>query len=253
MADLELIERLNRHYGKRSTITEGKKLFAINEALDPDNIQKAITDSLASLGPAFTMYFDFGLPADVVLLYIDVCNFSTRFSDLDGEEIGDYFDAYYDIVIPIIYKYGGEVDKIMGDGIICIFGPPFRTNKLNDNITNADQCAKEIVRATINSRFESKIAMHSGTIHYFKNKTGLYKEFTIIGKPVTELFRLESISIEKRINYYDNTAIRSFYSNKIAVSSHSSIKPAEWTHVSGKVENLKGVSFENFFSIRYNS
>ena len=45
--------------------------------------------------------------------------------------------------------------------------------------------------------------MHCGTINYFKNKTGLYHEFTMIGKPLTELFRLESVSIDERINYYE--------------------------------------------------
>ena len=68
-------------------------------------------------------------------------------------------------------------------------------------------------------KFASKVAIHSGTINYFKNKTGLYKEFTLIGKPLTELFRLESISIDQRINYYDETDIRPYYSELISPSS----------------------------------
>ena len=60
------------------------------------------------MGPSFTRYFDLGLPAEVVLLFIDVCSFSTRYSHLKGEEIAKYFDKYYDIIIPIIYEYGGR-------------------------------------------------------------------------------------------------------------------------------------------------
>lgn len=252
MANLDLIKRLNSNYGKRSPIERETRLFSINESLDPDNIQKAISNLIANLGPVFTQYFDFGLPADVVLLFVDVCGFSTRFDGLDGEEISEYFDEYYDLVIPIIYKYGGEIDKIMGDGIICVFGPPFQDLSLVQNIVKADQCSKEIIKATKDNKFASKVAIHSGTINYFKNKTGLYKEFTLIGKPLTELFRLESISIDQRINYYAETDIRNYYSELISPSSSFVSRPAEWTHYSKPIADLKGVNYSQFFSIKHN-
>ena len=252
MANLDLINQLNNIYGKSSPITRETRLFSLNESLDPDNIQKAISDSIANLGPVFTEYFDFGLPADVVLLFVDVCDFSTRFSELNGDEIGKYFDEYYDIVIPIIYKYGGEIDKIMGDGIVCIFGPPFQDVPLIDNISEANKCSKEIIKSTQNTKFSSKVAIHCGTINYFKNKTGFYKEFTMIGKPLTELFRLESISIDQRINYYDDTDIRRYYQGLFTTSALSSSARPDWTHYSKEVGNLKGVAFTHFFSIKYN-
>lgn len=188
MANLDLIKRLNEEYGKTSPIRLQTKLFAINEAIDPERIEKALPDSLASMGIAYTRYFDFGLPADVVLLFIDVCSFSTRFGDLSGFEVSNFFDEYYDIVIPIIYRYKGEVDKIIGDGIICVFGQPFDEAPLDQLIINANVCAKEIILKTRGTNFSSKVAFHCGRINYFKNKTGYYKEFTIVGKPLTELF-----------------------------------------------------------------
>lgn len=252
MANLDLIKRLNDHYGKNSKIVRETRLFSINEALDPDNFQKAISDSIGNLGIEFSRYFDLGLPADVVLLYIDVCGFSTRFSDLDGEEIGEYFDVYYDLVIPIIYNYGGEIDKIMGDGIICIFGPPFQDISIEENIRKAEKCAKDIIKATKGTKFASKVAMHNGTINYFKNKTGLYKEFTVIGKPLTELFRLESVSIDECVNYYDGTEIRDYFEELISKFSSSTYKPVVWTHCINPIDNLKGVNYNRFFSIELN-
>ena len=252
MANLELIKSLNKHYSKDSSIKSQVKLFSLNEALDPENIQKAIEDSLASMGPEFTMYFDLGLSAEVALLFIDVCHFSTRYSHLLGEEIGEYFDQYYDIVIPMIYKYGGEIDKIMGDGIICIFGPPFTGQYLTDNISNADKCAKEIIKKTRGTEYTSKVAFHCGSINYFKNKTGLYKEFTMIGKPLTELFRLESVSIDETINYYDGSDIRNFYCVKIDQSSiRNPFSKSEWLHSSHNIE-LVGVSFDKYYTIKFN-
>jgi class 3 adenylate cyclase len=251
MANLDLIRKLNEQYDKNSPILNETRLFAINEAFDPDKIEKALLDSLAQMGPLYSGYFDLGLPANVALLFIDVCGFSTRFSHLDGEEIALFFDGYYDVIIPIIYEHGGEVDKIIGDGIICVFGPPFLTDDINENIKRADKCAKAIIKATKGKDYSSKVAFHCGNINYFKNKTVHYKEFTMVGKPLTELFRLESISIDERVNYYDGSGIRQHY-EPILVSASSGTTKAEWTHSIHAVPALTGITFNHFHSIRYN-
>jgi class 3 adenylate cyclase len=203
MANLELIKKLNQKYNKSSPFTQSNKSFSLNESFDSRNIEASIQNNIHVLGSSYTTYFDEGKDAEVVLLYIDVCDFSTRFGHLSGIEIGQYFDNYYDKIIPIIYEYGGEIDKIIGDGIICVFGQPFLAKSIKDCIKEADKCAKKIIKETYNTnKFESKIAFHFGTINYFKNKSGFYNELTIVGKPLTELFRLESISENERINYF---------------------------------------------------
>lgn len=253
MANLDFIKRLNEQYGKQSPVRTEIRKFSINEAIDPNRLEKAITNSLASMGPSYAGYFDMGLPADVALLFIDVCSFSTRFGHLDGEDIATYFDKYYDVVIPIIYEHGGEIDKIIGDGIICIFGPPFLSNDIKQNIKKANDCAKAIIKATEGKDYSSKVAFHCGTINYFKNKTGLYKEFTMIGKPLTEIFRLESVSLDERVNYYGSTPIRSFYEDIFNKPSLASISTqTEWTHCNHQLPKLKGVDFSTYHSIKHN-
>lgn len=205
MANLELIKKLNQKYNKRSPFTISTKSFSLNESFDTRNIELSIQNNIKALGSNYSTYFEEGKDAEVVLLFIDICNFSTRFGHLNGKQISNFFDEYYDKIIPIIYKYGGEIDKIIGDGIICLFGQPFIQKTLQDCIKEADKCAKEIIKETCNTnKFESKIAFHYGKINYFKNKSGFYNELTVVGKPLTELFRLESISENERINYFVN-------------------------------------------------
>lgn len=203
MPNLELIKTLNRKYEKSSPFTRSVKNFSLNESINIDNLEYAFQDNIRSLGNNYIEYFARGKSTEIVLLFIDICDFSTRYSDLTSNEISDFFDEYYDLVIPIIYKYGGEIDKIIGDGIICIFGKPFLNLSLTDCIINADKCSKEIIESTSDSiKFSSKIAFHFGEINYFKNKSGFYNELTVVGKPLTELFRLESISEDSKINYF---------------------------------------------------
>ncbi|SDP86396.1 Adenylate and Guanylate cyclase catalytic domain-containing protein [Mucilaginibacter sp. OK268] len=255
MANLDAIKAWNNSYSKTSPITEKWNVDNnLNEAFDPDRIKKGFDLDIANLGPWYAGYFEMGLPANVALLFIDVCGFSTRFQDLDGEEIAEYFDKYYNEIIPIVYEFGGEIDKIIGDGIIAVFGPPFTTASHRHHIKQASHCAKRIVRKTKGTDFSSKVAFHAGTINYYQNKTGLYNEFTMIGKPITELFRLESIAEDECVNYYDDTDIRDYYLSIMQEPAPADAPKslAAWSHYSKPVTGVKGVDYKKFFRIEYN-
>lgn len=253
MANLDLIRKLNLNYGKQSAIADSDDIINLNEAFDPDIIEKGLDDAIARLGPNFIGCFEFGLSSDVAIIFIDVCSFSTRFAGLMGDEIGEYFDAYYDIVIPLIYKYGGEVEKVIGDGIIAIFGRPFLDADISECITNAARCSREIIKTTVNTDYSSKVALHSGKINYYRNKTGLYKEYTMIGKPLTELFRLESISENDCINYYEETPVDEYFSASTlpANAPASQRSQALWTQHSKAISGLKGVDYTKMSYISY--
>jgi hypothetical protein len=237
MANLRTIQRLNETYGKQSVIR--------NLDLDSKSLHESFTSALnrkfSNLGQGnlYTRHFQNRAPADLAFLFMDICSFSTRFSHLDGKGIANILDRYYKIVIPIIYKHGGEIDKIIGDGIICVFGPPFFEGNANQCIKQADLCAKEIISKTNSTIFYSKVAMHFGTVVYYNNTSVHYEEYTVVGKPVTELFRLESISMDKRVNYYSGV-------NKIDWYNIGLLEMG-WK-VSGPFStgNLKGVSYTTF-------
>lgn len=251
MANLELIKKLNQKYNKRSPFTLSSKSFSLNESFDVRNIESSIHNNIQTLGVNYSKYFDEGKDADVVLLFIDVCNFSTRFSHLDGKQISQYFDEYYDKIIPVIYQYGGEIDKIIGDGIICVFGQPFLTKSLDDCIIEADKCAKKIIMLTNEThKFESKIAFHFGTINYFKNKSGFYNELTIVGKPLTELFRLESISENERINYFVKYKYVQNWNDNINERPYDNIL-WDLEEIKDVPEKLKGVDYKYVQTNKY--
>ena len=247
MANLELIKKLNQKYNKKSPFTLSTKSFSLNESFDTRNIEASIQNNIRALGSNYTVYFDEGKDADVVLLFIDICDFSTRFGHLDGKQISQYFDEYYDMIIPIVYKYGGEIDKVIGDGIICLFGQPFLQMTLQECIKEADKCAKEIIVETYNSsRFESKIAFQYGTINYFKNKSGFYNELTVVGKPLTELFRLESISDNKRINYFVKYRYISNWNSELNDNTLWELE-----EIKDVPENLKGIDYKYVQTNKY--
>jgi hypothetical protein len=83
-----------------------------------------------------------------------------------------------------------------------IFGQPFLTDNKDSLFKKADKCAKDIIMLLRETDKEVKVALHDGYVMYYKNKTLNYVEYTVIGKPITELYRLESVALNNSISYY---------------------------------------------------
>jgi len=259
MADLKLIQELNRKYKKKSSLENVNLKEFVVEAFDrekvegnKDDLKKGFNspDFLTNLGVNYALYFDKGLSVNAALMYVDVCDFSTRQEQALGKEIAEYFHNYYDKVLPIIYKYGGEGEKIIGDGIICVFAPPFSDDNFEKNLESANVCAQEIIKETKGSEFSSKVALHDGIINYFQTKTNNYQDYTMIGKPLTELFRLESVSENESVNFYEGTKVYDLYSEQVQRAFYQRISGLTnfLYPISEKSVNLKGTDHSKVYS-----
>lgn len=182
--------------------------------------------------------------SDAFILYIDISGFSSKIKKWNREQLSKYLDEYYNIVFPIIYKYGGEVEKVMGDGIICFFGEPYIEQKWQENendyklrlANNVSECSVEIIAKLYKTDKEVKIAMSGGIIKFYKMKSEKYNEYTMIGQPLTDVYRLESISENNAINFYQDELSEK---NRLIKCGY------EWIYECHSISPpLKGVSFE---------
>lgn len=181
-----------------------KALFEryVNKRHIRESIQKNF--SMKDIGPRIAKKECF---SNVV--YIDITSFSNKVKDMYAKKISDYLDEYYSVTLPIIYKYSGQIDKIMGDGIIVIFSH-LLTPHINDREASdhAFHCSKEIIEELYLSEYESKAAIGSGILYFCK--TGIkeiYEEYTAIGRPLTLAHRLESNADKNQILTLRTTAL----------------------------------------------
>jgi len=176
----------------RDNLNETKLFSFINENLNPNK-------------PDLIKYFDEGREEDVALLFIDITSFSKTISGWSNTEMKLYLDNYYKKIIPIIYKNGGEIEKLMGDGIICVFGKPFLALPNPEYVYNAEKCAEEVIKEFYGTNKNVKVAIHTGVVNYYKVPGEHYGEYTIIGQPITDLYRLEGVSEGNSINYFSES------------------------------------------------
>lgn len=201
MPSIPQIIALKEKYGSKNDVNL-RQLKVLNEnfKLSAASIQNSLT--YQGLDQRMISFFERQESAHLVMLFIDITSFSTKCRSYTNGQLASYLDDYYDMVIPIIYAHGGEIEKIIGDGIIAVFGRPFLFESLDNLFSRADKCAKDLIMILRGTEKEIKVALHDGSIMYYKNKTLNYPEYTIIGKPLTELHRLESVAENNSISYY---------------------------------------------------
>ena len=78
---------------------------------------------------------------NVVVLMCDIRSFTTISEINQPEDVVNFLNTYFTRMVEIVKKYGGTVDKFIGDAIMVLFGAPI---SYNDNAKRAVQAAIEM-------------------------------------------------------------------------------------------------------------
>jgi adenylate cyclase len=68
-----------------------------------------------------------GTRVNATIFYSDIRGFTAMSETMTPEEIYTQLNQYFDAMCKIIFKYGGYVDKFIGDCIMAVFSAPFQT------------------------------------------------------------------------------------------------------------------------------
>jgi adenylate cyclase len=97
---------------------------------------------------------------EVALIYADINSF-TKISEqilLDPGKIGRFVDRWSAGAVDILWANGGVFDKMVGDCVIGIFGPPFFQTTPRQRITAAVKASREIMAFTISLQSDPELA-----------------------------------------------------------------------------------------------
>ena len=144
-----------------------------------------------------------------VIWLSDLRGFTELADRLPGRSVIAVLNRYFDCQIPPILERGGEVLKLMGDGLLAIF-------PVADEATAADVCNRALEAArNFRSRIEALedplgdgnparlrfgLALHIGELLYGNIGGGNRLDFTSIGPAVNLAARLETLAAELRRN-----------------------------------------------------
>lgn len=83
-----------------------------------------------------------GTNLDVAILFCDIRGFTDFASRTDPQELVTVLNEHMTVMTEIAHKYGGVVDKFVGDEIMVLFGAPISSE---DDMSNAFSAASEMV------------------------------------------------------------------------------------------------------------
>jgi class 3 adenylate cyclase/tetratricopeptide (TPR) repeat protein len=80
----------------------------------------------------------------VSVLFADLVGFTTLSESRDAEEVRDLLSRYFDTSRQVISRYGGVVEKFIGDAVMAVWGTP---TTMEDDAERAVRAALELVDA----------------------------------------------------------------------------------------------------------
>ena len=97
----------------------------------------------------------------VTIMFADLSGFTALSEKLDPEQVRSIINAYFNLLVPIVEKYGGVVDKFIGDEIMAMFGAPVAHE---NDAECALRAALEMMQAiaTFQGPYQARLGMHIG-------------------------------------------------------------------------------------------
>ncbi|MGC1095338.1 MAG: adenylate/guanylate cyclase domain-containing protein [Pseudolabrys sp.] len=143
---------------------------------------------------------------DAVIWFSDLRGF-TRITDSAPEQVIPLLNDYADVIVSAIHTQGGDVLKLIGDGILAIFTAADRARACAATLAAATSARSEI--AALNARrardglpvTDVYLGLHVGEVFYGNVGSTERLDFTVVGPAVNETSRIAAMcrSVEQPV------------------------------------------------------
>jgi adenylate cyclase len=135
--------------------------------------------------------------ADRVVLFTDMVAFSAISDRLPIEDVSELVSAYLEICCTGIARRGGEVTKLLGDGVMAYFDPEHTDDALQSCADILLELKRERDDAAPHSPLRllfSGFGLALGSVLEGTMGSSVKMDYTIIGEPVNTAARLEALT-----------------------------------------------------------
>jgi adenylate cyclase len=132
------------------------------------------------------------------ILFADIVGFTARCETLPPEDVAAFLNQFFSLAADVIFKYGGTLDKFIGDAVMAFFGAPLPQD---DHAERAVRSALELLtvldrwnadrEAAGDDRVEVRIAVNSGPVVVGDIGSATRVDYTVLGNTVNVTSRLE--------------------------------------------------------------
>jgi adenylate cyclase len=179
-----------------------------------------------------------GALSEVTLLFSDIRGFTSMSESRAPQEIVRMLNEYFELMVDVIFKYQGTLDKFVGDEIIALFGAPVAMDNAE---VKAVQCALDMLQVlsefnrvrVSEGQNEIKIGIGINTGMVVTGAIGSSRalQYTAIGDAMNTTARLCSVAQPGQVILSEATFRK--------VAGHIAAVPLPDVRVKGKSEELR--------------
>ncbi|MEZ4380291.1 MAG: adenylate/guanylate cyclase domain-containing protein [Nannocystaceae bacterium] len=179
-----------------------------------------------------------GSRRDVTMLFADIRGFTSMSERHAPEEMVNTLNEYFEVMVDVLFRHGGTLDKYVGDEIIGLFGAPV---ELPDAPLRSIRCALDMMRALEEfnrlradrglERIRIGIGINSGPVIAGAIGSSRTLQYTVIGDAVNIASRLCGLARPGEILVSDST--------KDLVGEGVLVEPRKAVSVKGKRDALQ--------------
>jgi adenylate cyclase len=146
----------------------------------------------------------------VAVMFVDFRSFTAAARTRAPQEVVDRLDGAFAVLVEILDRHGGIVNKFLGDGFLALFGAPFEAH---DAAHHAVAAAREMLEANERVNKASSwplrigIGIHVGEVVAGNIGSPRRKEYTVIGDTVNFAARLEALNKDFNSQFLISAAV----------------------------------------------
>ena len=146
----------------------------------------------------------------VAVMFVDFRSFTAGARERSPQEVVERLDGAFAVLVDILDRHGGIVNKFLGDGFLALFGAPFEAH---DAAHRAVAAAREMLEAnerankTVSWPLRIGIGIHVGEVVAGNIGSPRRKEYTVIGDTVNFAARLEALNKDFNSQFLISAAV----------------------------------------------
>ena len=121
----------------------------------------------------------------VSVLFVDIRGFTTLADRETSRFAADYLREFFDLVVPVVTGHDGEVNQMLGDGLLAVFRTP-------EHADRALSAGTAMIAATeVQHRYRIGVGINSGLVLMGMMGGGGMMRFGLVGDPVNVAARVQ--------------------------------------------------------------
>ncbi|MBR0929782.1 adenylate/guanylate cyclase domain-containing protein [Bradyrhizobium sp. CCBAU 53351] len=135
----------------------------------------------------------------VAVMFVDFRGFTAGAQSRSPQEVVDRLDGAFAVLVDILDRHGGIVNKFLGDGFLALFGAPLEASDAAQRAVAAGRemlSAMDRINAQTSWPLRIGIGIHFGEVVAGNIGSPRRKEYTVIGDTVNFASRLEALNKE---------------------------------------------------------